>query len=119
MGMTGLTAMQVYQGSVQLYRCGQCLIVGEPTSGRLVLWTCDVDCEGLPTSGQVVHWTRYQGRQGCTYLGKKLLGCRVEWQAAVGRVEAAMVRLGGGVSWVEWVWTVMTGWDAVGDGLGW
>ncbi len=60
-------------------------------SGQKVLWMCGVDHEGLSTSGQVVHWMQYQERHRHTYLGKKLLGCKVGWQVAVERVEAAVV----------------------------
>ncbi len=45
--------------------------------------------------------------------GEMLAGCKAGWQAAVDRLEAAVVGLGGALSWVGGSWTVMTRWVAV------
>ncbi len=71
--------------------------MGEQTREQLILWMRGMVHEGCLQEGKWSIWRWYQGIQGHTYLGKKLLGCWVGLQAAVDRMEAAMVGLGGGI----------------------
>ncbi len=100
---------------MRLYRHRWYLTMGEPASGRVVLWMqIGVDSKVLPTSMLVVHWTWYQGRQGHTYLGK---GFGRQGRMAIGgwEIEGCNDRARG----VGMIWLGMDGDDRVGHSKSW